>query len=114
MSARSKNSRHECEVPNGHGKIGDHWACWCGKLWKLGPVCDNCERVNGDHHDGQCIVRTPWGETTKWRPAPFSLRIQHRLHGRKWRALHELNIPLHVRVRELEEDLARRIHGPTD
>jgi hypothetical protein len=104
-----RNVKHDCETPTQFAKTGDIWRCWCGKLWRLGRVCDACDyrAQRGLHltHHGQCVVRDPWGNRTTWRTVSLKRRIIHRLHSRRWRGCHELQVSLIDRINQLESDL---------
>lgn len=97
---------HTCEQPPNQAR-GTLWRCWCGKLWKLGYICDTCDFYNGAAHHGQCVVMDSWGRRYKWRPALLKTRILHRLHTRAWRERHEVQVSLPERLRELESRMMR-------
>lgn len=61
---------HREQVPD--GRLGDLWRCSCGALWRIGDVCDPCDRLGGGipHAGGHAMG-------VIWRPATFWQRLRH-------------------------------------
>lgn len=53
--------------------LDDLWRCdECGKLWRVGLACDQCDLRGDHHHRGLHVVGVAW------RPATFWQRICYR------------------------------------
>lgn len=70
LMGEGPGTEHRETVPD--GSLGDLWRCdECNRLWRVGLVCDLCDRHGDYPHGGMHATGY------RWRPARWWQRIAH-------------------------------------